>query len=79
MSLDTLLIEILADPLDKGSLLYFADEALLLNPRTSRAYSVNDGIPVLLPDEGRDLTAAEVERLLAKKSSAVETGGGGPT
>jgi len=76
MALDTLLIEILADPIDKGSLLYFADEALLLNPRTSTAYAVNDGIPVLLPDEGRALEAAEAERLMAKAASAVETGGG---
>ena len=76
MALDTLLIEILADPIDKGSLLYFADEELLLNPRTATAYAVTDGIPVLLPDEGRAVDAAETERLLAKKATAVETGTG---
>ena len=76
MALDTLLIEILADPIDKGSLLYFADEELLLNPRTATAYAVTDGIPVLLPDEGRSVDAAETERLMAKKATAVETGTG---
>ena len=76
MALDTLLIEILADPIDKGSLLYFADESLLLNPRTSTSYAVNDGIPVLLPDEARSVDAAELDRLRAKKDTAVETGQG---
>ena len=76
MALDTLLIEILADPIDKGALLYFADESVLLNPSTSTAYAVNDGIPVLLPDEARSVDAAELERLMAKRDSAVETGQG---
>ena len=79
MALDTLLIEILADPIDKGSLLYFADEELLLNPRTATAYAVTDGIPVLLPDEGRSVDAAETERLMAKTATAVETGTGPST
>ena len=77
MALDSLLIEILADPTDKGSLLYFEDEDLLLNERTSTAYRVNDGIPVLLPDEGRKLSGAELDELLAKRASAVATGKAG--
>jgi uncharacterized protein YbaR (Trm112 family) len=76
MALDSLLIEVLADPIDKGTLLYFDDEGLLLNERTSTTYAVNDGIPVLLPDEGRSIDETELARLLAKRSSAVVTGAG---
>ena len=40
MTLDPLLIEVLACPEDKGPLLYFADEQLLFNPRLHRTYPV---------------------------------------
>ncbi|MGH9081627.1 MAG: Trm112 family protein, partial [Acidimicrobiales bacterium] len=48
MTLDPLLIEVLACPEDKGPLLYFSDEDRLYNPRLHRAYEVRDGIPVML-------------------------------
>ena len=51
MTLDPLLIEVLACPEDKGPLLYFADEDRLYNPRLHRSYEVRDGIPVMLIDE----------------------------
>ena len=51
MTLDPLLIDVLACPEDKGPLLYFADEDLLYNPRLHRSYEVRDGIPVMLIDE----------------------------
>jgi len=38
MALDTLLIGILACPIDKGTLLYFEDDDILYNPRTKTAY-----------------------------------------
>ncbi len=76
MALDTLLIEILACPVDHGPLLYFADEDLLFNPRTSTAFAVVDDIPVLLPDEGTVVDDAERDRLMAKSSTAIETGQG---
>ncbi len=66
MTLDPLLIEVLACPEDKGPLLYFADEQLLFNPRLHRTYPVRDGIPVLLIDEATTVDAAEAERLTAK-------------
>ena len=44
MALDTLLIGILACPIDKGTLLYFEDDDILYNPRTKTVYDVNDGI-----------------------------------
>jgi uncharacterized protein YbaR (Trm112 family) len=66
MTLDPLLIEVLACPEDKGPLLYFADENRLYNPRLHRAYEVRDGIPVMLIDEAIAVDDAEHERLTAK-------------
>ena len=61
MPLDSLLLEILADPNDKQPLLWFETDGLLYNPRRKEAYTVADGIPVLLPSEARTLTEAEHE------------------
>ena len=64
--LDTRLLEILACPLDKGSLLYFAHEGFLYNPRLNKQYRIHDGIPVMLPDEAADVTPSEHELLMAR-------------
>jgi uncharacterized protein YbaR (Trm112 family) len=78
-ALDPLLVEVLACPLDKGPLLWFADEAVLYNPRLHRAYVVRDGIPVLLVDESSAVGDTEHDRLMAKAADggAVETGSAG--
>lgn len=65
MVIDPTLLGILACPQDKGPLLLVGDE-LLYNPRLRRAYPIENGIPVLLIDEARDVDAAEHERLLAR-------------
>jgi uncharacterized protein len=77
MTLDTLLIDVLACPEDKGPLLYFADEDLLYNPRLHRSYKVRDGIPVMLIDESTAVDDAEHDRLTVKAEAggAVSTGG----
>ncbi len=75
MTLDPLLIDVLACPEDKGELLYFADEDLLYNPRLHRSYQIRDGIPVMLVDESTSVDSAEHERLMAK----AEAGGAQPT
>lgn len=76
MPLDPLLVEVLACPVDKGPLLWFADEDLLYNPRLKKSYVVRDGIPILLVDESTDVGEAEHERLMAKAAAggAVKTG-----
>ena len=51
MALDPKLLEILACPDDKGSLLYFESEDALYNPRLRRRYASRDDIPVMLIDE----------------------------
>jgi uncharacterized protein YbaR (Trm112 family) len=78
MPLQQLLIEVLADPVDKGPLLYFADRDVLYNPRRRVAYAINGSIPVMLPDEARAVGDAEHEELTAAASTATETGRGRP-
>ncbi len=75
MALDQLLLDILACPEDKGPLLYFEDEQILLNPRLKRTYEIRDDIPIMLIDEATSIDDAEVARLEAK----AETDGITPT
>jgi uncharacterized protein YbaR (Trm112 family) len=77
MPLDSLLIDVLACPEDKGPLLYFADEDILYNARLHRIYDVRDGIPVMLIDEAHAADDAEHARLMAKADTdQVQTTGG---
>jgi uncharacterized protein YbaR (Trm112 family) len=69
MSLDPLLLDVLACPIDKGPLLWFDDEDVLYNPRLHKSYAVVDGVPVLLVDEAVDVGDTEHERLMAKAES----------
>jgi uncharacterized protein YbaR (Trm112 family) len=66
MPLDALLLDVLACPVDKGPLLWFADEEILYNPRLHKSYQVVDGVPVLLVEEATDVDDAEHARLTAK-------------
>lgn len=66
MPLDPLLLSVLACPEDKGPLWYVADEEVLYNPRLRRCYEVQDGIPVMLVEEARNVDEAEHERLWGK-------------
>ena len=66
MALDSLLLDILACPEDKGPLLYFEDEGVLYNPRLHRKYEIEDDIPIMLIEEAVAADDAEHERLVAK-------------
>lgn len=66
--IDARLLEILACPEDKGPLLLIGEDTLY-NPRLRRAYRIDEGIPVLLVDEGRQVDEAEHENLLARSGS----------
>lgn len=68
MALDDFLLDLLEDPRDHGPLRYVAARDVLYNPRTRRAYEVRDDIPVLLPDETREVDDAEHEALMADPS-----------
>ena len=63
--IDARLLEILACPEDKGPLLLIGDDTLY-NQRLGPAYRIDDGIPVLLVDESREVDEAEHAELLAK-------------
>ncbi|MCB0975034.1 MAG: Trm112 family protein [Actinobacteria bacterium] len=66
MALDPKLLAILACPEDKGPLLYLEDEDILYNPRLTRVYRVQDGIPVMLIEEAETVDAGEDARITAK-------------
>jgi uncharacterized protein YbaR (Trm112 family) len=66
MALPEGLLKILVCPVDKGDLLYFADEDLLYNPRLRRAYRIEDGVPVLLPGRAESISELEHERLIGR-------------
>lgn len=59
MSLDPFLLQVLRDPIDGGELNYVQSAGILYNPRRKVAYAINGAIPVLLPDEARDVSDAE--------------------
>ncbi|MBF6539456.1 Trm112 family protein [Nocardia farcinica] len=68
--LDPTLLELLACPQDKGPLLLVCDNAgadVLYNPRLRRAYPIENGIPVLLVDEARDVADDEHAALVAQQ------------
>ena len=66
MVLPPALVKILVCPVDKGSLLYFADEDLLYNPRLRRAYRIERGIPILLAQRAEPVQEQEHERLVTR-------------
>ncbi len=71
--LDDSLLSILVCPADRGPLVLVSQEGgaeLLYNPRLRRAYRIEDGIPVLLIDEARDVDDDEHARLMARARPA---------
>ena len=65
---DDSLLSILVCPADRGPLMLVDSEdgELLYNPRLHRAYRIEDGIPVLLIDEARDVDDDEHARLMER-------------
>jgi uncharacterized protein YbaR (Trm112 family) len=66
VGLNPRLLEILACPKDKGSLIYYEDEQFLYNPRLQMRYEIRQGIPVMLINEAKTVNQLEHERLAAK-------------
>ena len=59
------LTDVLVCPKSKQPLIYLAAENLLLCPASRLSYRIEEGVPVLLIEEARELTQAEVDRLVA--------------
>jgi uncharacterized protein len=60
------LLEILVCPLCKGPLDLLRDEQELVCKADRLAFPIRDGIPVMLEDEARAMTAEEVEAVLKR-------------
>ena len=61
--MDKHLLDILVDPVTKGPLIYDNKRQELLSRAARLAYPIRDGIPVMLPEEARELSSDEVEAL----------------
>ena len=61
--MDTKLLDILVCPLCKSPLVYRKAEQELVCKADRLAFQIKDGIPVMLADEARKMTAEEVEEL----------------
>jgi uncharacterized protein len=64
MALEQALLDILVCPIDKRGLLYFADDAVLYNPRLRRLYRIENDIPLMLPEQAVPVPDEEHKRLV---------------
>lgn len=60
--MDKKLLDILVCPVTKGPLIYDKQTNELISRSARLAYPIKDGIPVMLEEEARQLSAEEVER-----------------
>jgi len=59
MDIDPKLLEILVCPVTKGPLVYDRERQELISRKAGLAYPIRDGVPIMLPDEARQLADAE--------------------
>jgi len=59
MEPDPKLLEILVCPLTKATLHYDRERQELISKQAGLAYPIRNGIPIMLPDEARELSDAE--------------------
>jgi len=64
MTLEDALLDILVCPIDKQGLLYFADDAVIYNPRLRRLYRIQDGVPLMLASQAVPVPEEEHNRLM---------------
>lgn len=65
--MDPKLLDILVCPVTKTSLQFDKTKQELISTAANLAYPVRDGIPIMLEDEARTLTAEEKEHYLKQK------------
>ncbi|WP_040725347.1 Trm112 family protein [Thiomicrorhabdus sp. Kp2] len=66
--MDPKLLEILVCPVSKTKLIFDKTKQELISTAANLAFPVRDGIPILLEDEARQLSAEEVETYRKQKS-----------
>jgi uncharacterized protein YbaR (Trm112 family) len=59
MEVDPKLLQILVCPLTKSTLIYDKERQELVSKLAGLAYPIRDGIPIMLPDEARQLDESE--------------------
>ena len=59
MEIDPKLLEILVCPVTKGPLIYDRERQELISKKAALAYPIRNGIPVMLPEEARNLDEGE--------------------
>ncbi len=62
IKMDKKLLDILVCPITKGPLIYDKKNQELISRSARLAYPIKDGIPVMLEEDARELTAEEVKR-----------------
>lgn len=58
IEVDPKLLEILVCPVSKSTLSYNKDSQELISEKARLAYPIRDGIPIMLPEEARNLDAS---------------------
>ena len=56
---DPALLEILVCPMTRGPLVYDRAKQELVSRKARLAYPIRDGVPIMLPEEARELSDAE--------------------
>jgi uncharacterized protein YbaR (Trm112 family) len=59
MDIDPKLLEILVCPVTKTTLIYDRERQELISRKAGLAYPIRDGVPIMLPEEARQLTDEE--------------------
>lgn len=59
VDVDPRLLEILVCPVTRGALEYDREKAELISRQARLAYPVRDGVPIMLPEEARELGEGE--------------------
>ena len=57
--IDPRLLEVLVCPVTKGPLTYDRDKGELVSKGARLAYPIRDGVPIMLPEEARELGEGE--------------------
>jgi uncharacterized protein YbaR (Trm112 family) len=58
---DPKLLEVLVCPVSRGPLSYDRKKNELVSKQARLAYPIREGVPIMLPDEARELTDAEAK------------------
>ena len=69
--MDTKLLELLVCPVTKGPLVLDRERQELVSRSARLAYPVRDGMPILLENEARTLTDAEIEHWASTRTPSV--------